>query len=635
MARGMGFRSDIEGLRAVAILLVVFAHAHVPGFPGGFVGVDVFFVLSGYLITGLLLKEASQSGSIDFASFYARRFRRLMPALMVMLLVVCGTAALALSAQAQIDQASAAAAAALWLSNMHFSLSSVGYFAADAEQNLFLHTWSLGVEEQFYLVWPALVLFAGSATHPRRLRLVMGAVLAGSLAACVWLTTAEPNFAFYSMPTRAWQFAGGALALLGVQRVRLSPTTARLAGWAGLGLILWSAITLTPASPYPGWRALVPSVGTALILVAGALRPTEGVGKPLSTYPMQWIGRVSYSWYLWHWPVLLLGDALIPMADGPRRALMVAASFAIACLSYRYVETPFQNNSRILRRPRRLIAVTAAAMAVLVAGTVAWHGRATALDASEVRFTASKQSAVYRLGCDDWIHSGDVKVCAFGPANAHHTAVLMGDSVGAQWFPAIERIYAQHGWRLLVITKSSCPMVDEPFFYPRIRREYTECSTWRRAALDRITAISPDVLILGSTDNYGFTPDQWTEGTSRLLGVVATHAKQIVILRATPALPFEPATCLQAARRFGIVDTVACTAPAASRQSEEVVQSIVAAASRFHNVRIVDMNGAVCPGNECRASVGGHQIYRDTRHLEVEFVESLTAALARRLEQEQ
>lgn len=631
MDRGLEYRSDIEGLRAVAILLVVCAHAHIPGLSGGFAGVDVFFVLSGYLITGLLLKEAGQSGSIDFVSFYARRFRRLMPALVVMLLLVCGTALLTLPARAQIEQASGAAAAAVWLSNIHFALSSIGYFDAGAEQNLFLHTWSLGVEEQFYLVWPALVLIAGSTTHPRRLQFVMACVLTGSLASCLWLTAAEPDLAFYSMPSRAWQFAGGALALLSFQSVRLSPATARLVGWTGLGLIVWSAIILTPAAPYPGWRALGPSVGAAMVLVAGGLRPTQGVGNLLSTQPMQSIGRVSYSWYLWHWPALLLGDALIPIADGPRRILMVLASLAIATVSYRFVETPFRNKASILQRPRRLMAASALTMAAVFAGTVAWHGHATVVDAAEVRLTPGNQSAVYRLGCDDWIRSGEVKVCEFGTTNAQHTAVLMGDSVGLQWFPAIEKIYAQQGWRLLVITKSSCPMVDEPFFYARIRREYTECSDWRRNALDRVAAIAPDVLILGSTDNYGFTPEQWIEGTTRVLRVVATSAKEVVILRATPALPFEPAACLAAARKFGAIDDAACTAPARSQQSAEVARSIGEAASRFSNVRMVDMNAAVCPSDECRAAQGERHIYRDSRHLDVEFVESLTGALSERL----
>src|SRR2546421_330933 len=210
----MTFRPDIEGLRAVAILLVVAAHAKVGGRAGGFIGVDVFFVLSGYLITGLLMQELAQHGSIDFAAFYARRLRRLLPSLIVVLVSTCLLAQQLLPAGEQAQQAMAAATAALWLSNFYFSFSTLEYFGPAAETNLFLHTWSLGVEEQFYLLWPALVLVLAGGAGKRRLWTVMPIVAAAGLLGCIAWTATQPMLAFYMMPARMWQFALGAVVFL-------------------------------------------------------------------------------------------------------------------------------------------------------------------------------------------------------------------------------------------------------------------------------------------------------------------------------------------------------------------------------------------------------------------------------------
>lgn len=235
----MTFRSDIEGLRAIAILLVVAAHAGVPWLAGGFIGVDVFFVLSGFLITGKLVHEATTTGRIQLLPFYVRRLRRLLPALLMMLLVVGVASRWLLSPAALGEQFLTAQMAALWLSNWYFALGNLDYFAPGSETNLYLHTWSLGVEEQFYLVWPALVLWLLARDGERgiaRLRIGMWAVLLASLLACIALTRTAPLLAFYMMPLRAWQFAAGALVWL--MFARTPPASRSLTRAApGLGLL--------------------------------------------------------------------------------------------------------------------------------------------------------------------------------------------------------------------------------------------------------------------------------------------------------------------------------------------------------------------------------------------------------------
>lgn len=648
------FRADIEGLRAIAILLVVAAHADVPWLAGGFVGVDVFFVLSGYLITGLLVREAAATGTIGFADFYARRFRRLMPGLLLML-ACTGLAGWLLVAPAdQPAQAMAAVSAAAWLSNFHFAFSDLGYFTPGAETNLYLHTWSLGVEEQFYVVWPALLVLslgawkhATRATTPDRLKTALAVVLVASLLASLWWTRKEPLLAFYMMPARAWQFALGALIFLqfgeGGDAARKSDVArpdARLlpaAGWLGIGAIIVASIVLDAHTSYPGTWALLPSIGTAAVLAAGTQSSSIGVGRLLSLRPMQGIGRVSYAWYLWHWPVLLLGaNVLRPDIAGNRLGL-VALSFALALASYHWVESPLRRQARLVLRPR--IAVAGAFACMIVAASIAlrWHNHAgdRLKDPDQLPFQAIRYDApaIYAMPCDDWYHSADVKPCSFGPEGAAHTAVAIGDSIGLQWFPALAKIFAGPDWRLLVLTKSSCPMVNVPFFYARIGREFTECGQWRQNALRFIADIDPDIVVLGSTSTYEFGEADWVRGTASVLDAIDDSAGRIAIMRSTPALPFDGPGCLAPRSRLHsfLVGSNACAASASDERNKDVFHWLKLAASEFANVNVVDMTDVVCPLGVCRAEMNDIVVFRDSQHLTAKFTESLSGVLKERL----
>ena len=647
----LGYRADIEGLRAIAILLVVACHATVPGLAGGFVGVDVFYVLSGYLITGLLVQEIRTTGELRFAGFYARRLRRLMPALLLMLAVTCVFGRLLLAPADQPEQASAAASAALWVSNFHFAFSNMGYFAPGPETNLFLHTWSLGVEEQFYLVWPLLVVIvmgawegAKRAPDARRLKWLFGAIFVISFALSLYWTRHAPHLAFYMMPSRGWQFALGALVFLMVGSPQCQPDASvparrwlPLLGWLGLAAILLAAFTINGSMPYPGLRALLPTCGAALVLAAGARGASSGVGRILSWRPMQAIGRVSYSWYLWHWPVLLLGAVLLDATNGWIRLALVVFSLLLATLSYRYFETPIRHYRKLLAKPR--LAVFAALAIMVLAGSFAlrWHADALARmkTPEQLRYEAAHYDApvIYRMGCDDWYHSAQVKICAFGPSNAAHTAIAIGDSVALQWFPAYARIFDKPGWRLLVITKSSCPMVDVPIFYPRIGREYTECSQWRSDALHKVAGLKPDIVIMGSTFTYDYTRSQWINGTKRVLDELAPAAREVYVMRSSPTLPFDGPACV-APRSWlytAIKGNNLCTSPAHTMRSDNVFGWLQTAASGFHNVHLIDLTDAICPGNTCHAEIGNEIVFRDDQHMTATFAASLAPKLARAL----
>lgn len=648
------FRPDIEGLRAVAILLVVAAHADVAWLAGGFIGVDVFYVLSGYLITGLLVKEASANGTIRFAAFYARRFRRLMPALLFMLACTGLGAWLLVAPAEQPELALAAVSAAAWLSNFHFAFSDLGYFTPGAETNLYLHTWSLGVEEQFYLVWPALLALCFGAWrdgarvgNSDRLRVVLLMTFVASLLACLWLTRTAPLIAFYMMPTRAWQFALGALVFLqfgaeigDARGNAMSSAFARLlplAGWLGLGAILVAAILLDGKTPYPGAWALLPSASAAAMLAAGSRPSNAGVGRLLSLRPMQGIGRMSYAWYLWHWPVLLLGANVVRPDVATNRAGLVAVSFALAFASYRWIEAPLRNQARLVERPRIAIACALACTIIAASIGLRWHNHASdrlkgpdQLPFQAIRYDAP---AIYSMPCDDWYHSSDVKPCVFGSEAAPRTAVVMGDSIGLQWFPAFAKIFTEPEWRLVVLTKSSCPMVDVPHFYARIGRVFTECAEWRRNALRYVASLNPDIVILGSTSTYDFSMTDWISGTTSVLEAIQGAASNIVILRSTPALPFDGPGCLaprSTLYRY-LVGSNACAARVRDKHGEDVFHWLDAAARRFPNARVVDMTDAICPSGVCRAELNEMVVFRDSQHLTATFAESLSRTLEERL----
>ena len=658
----LGYRGDIEGLRALAILLVIADHAGLPWLRGGFVGVDIFFVLSGYLITALLVQDVARTGRIRIAVFYARRLRRLLPALLMMLVVVSLVAMVLLAPASQSDQAPTAASAVLWLSNLRFAFATLDYFGPQAENNLFLHTWSLGVEEQFYLVWPALlalVLGAWGKHKPladvNRLKFAMIAIMLISVVACIAWTPLAPQMTFYMMPTRAWQFALGALTLIysGAPKqfaadeehglvapdIDKARRLVRWAGWLGIALVLVAAAWFDPDEPYPGWRALLPSLGAAGVLAAGARASGTGIARVLSWHPLQAIGRISYSWYLWHWPVLILGGTLVSTADSAYRLILVGCSLLLAVLSHRFVEMPIRGSAGLIERPRLFVLASLAVMVVGWALASGWSMLAMA-------WMKAPQQNVYQdarddapliylqsLHCDDFFFNDKVNACVWGPADATHTVVLMGDSLAGQWFPSVAKAFDRPGWRLLVLTKSACPMVNRHIFYKRIGREYTECDTWRTRAFIYLTAVKPDVVILSSNPSAAFDEQQWVDGTSEILRAIGGSVGHIVLLRATPHLPFDGPDCLSMKqwRPSLLARMVDCQAPAYSRQNAKVYEWLLQAAGLFSNVSVLDMNDLVCPRGMCDAERNGQIIFRDNQHLTASFAGSLGNDLAQRL----
>jgi peptidoglycan/LPS O-acetylase OafA/YrhL len=646
----LGYRGDVEGLRGIAILLVIAAHAKVTWLQGGFVGVDIFYILSGYLITGLLVQEAAATGRMRFANFYARRFRRLLPALFLMLAITCLAAKFLIPPTELPRQISNATSAALWLSNFQFAFWNMGYFEPSSDTALFLHTWSLGVEEQFYLVWPLLVVLvlgawkgAKSAARLAWLKWLFAGIFLISFALSLYWTWQSPLFAFYLMPSRAWQFALGGIVFLAVGSPAFKVSTAfanaawlRPAGWLGLAMIVVAGVLIQPAAPYPGTWALVPSFGAALVLVAGAQQRSL-VAKFLSLWPLQALGRVSYSWYLWHWPVLVLGATLVDMNSGWNRMLLVVLSLLIAAASYHFFETPIRHNRKLVARPRAAVVSALVIIAAAVVPLRVWQVQAEgfAHTPSMAAFAAAQndKASVYAMGCSGRYGSAKVLICSFGDPHAAHTIVLLGDSKAAQWTPAFRQVFTQLGWRLLVITKSACPMVDATYIAAPFNPGYVECEQWRKGALRQVTSMRPDIAVLSESYNYPFTKDQWVAGTQNVLTTLAGTADRIYLMRPTPELPVNGPLCLEprGALYAALISKPRCSGVAHVERFENISHWLESAASSFPNAKFVDMTQSVCPDTVCHAELNNIIVFSDSGHMTGTFARTLAPALAQAL----
>ncbi len=363
------FRTDLQGIRAIAVILIVLYHAGVTGLSGGYIGVDVFFVLSGYLITGLLVRELDSSGRIAISSFYARRARRILPASFVVLVVTLVASAVVLSPIHFASTSKDVAAAAIYVPNIRFALEQTDYWHP-ASISPVLHFWSLGVEEQFYLLWPTFLLlawrFAGRST--RGLAFWVCAATAASLVLGVLLTPARPTAAFYLLPTRAWELGVGAMLVFADRRFRAMPASlSSLAAWLGLLMIGAATVLFDSSTPFPGVAALLPVVGTAMLVAAGASGRRAWPQPFLASRPMQYAGRISYSLYLWHWPLLVLG-AVFAAAVTPavRVPIEVGLAVLLAAATYRWVEDPLRVGRLIGTVPRRNLSIAAVGSLCLV-----------------------------------------------------------------------------------------------------------------------------------------------------------------------------------------------------------------------------------------------------------------------------
>src|SRR5215207_4386565 len=643
------FRPDIEGLRGAAILLVVLFHARVRALAGGFVGVDVFFVLSGFFITGLLVRERETNGEVSLNEFYGRRALRLLPALLVVLLA---TLAIVFTLYAPIDRslvAATARAVALHAGNVEFARGALNYFSSS--DNPLLHTWSLAVEEQFYLVWPLLLvvvvplLLRDDADRiAERRTMVRAIVVAGvvSLAASLWITRTAQPWAFFGMPTRIWEFAlGGALWLALAERPPASARVAMMLQVAGLIAIGIAVVSYDRATPYPGAAALLPALGAAALIAGGAWAPDGAISRGLSLAPLRWLGRLSYVWYLWHWPLVGLGEVLDPSIGVAGRLGWSAGALALAWLTYRLVERPARDGA-LSRLPDRWIAP--AALVASVAAALFAHGL---MRGAERRVASTNQRAfasarVDRVSHPCWANSvEDARTpCVLGDRGGATVVALLGDSHAEHWLGALDRAGREHGWRIDAMVKGGCPVADMgELGSARFARYYRECARYREAMLRRIVAMRPAAVVLSSWDHYipvdgqaddwQVTPAMWERGLRRTYARLAAAGIRTIVIRDVPRTGFDVPACLSR-RAARLPFARSCTYERAASLSRSAVAA-QDAALRGLPVWLIDMNDQLCDSPRCGVVRNGVIVFTDDNHLTASFSRSLAPALGRRV----
>ncbi|MEV3902817.1 acyltransferase family protein [Mycobacterium sp. NPDC050551] len=569
-----GYRPDIEGLRAVAIILVLLAHAGVSRLEGGYVGVDVFFVISGFLITQMLVREVRSTGRLRVRRFYARRARRLLPASAVTLVASALLAWAFLPQSRWVDTAYDIMSSAVYLVNWRLAEEAVDYFSANSSPSMVQHFWSLAVEEQFYIFWPCLIIgaaFLARITRRRRITgtLMLALALVGlpSLAWSIYYTASSPSHAYFVTTTRVWELAlGAALAILAVNGRCLPRRVAVVVGWAGLAAIIAAAVLFTRATPFPGTAALLPTLGSAAVIAAGLsadARRRGSASQLLSTGPMETVGRLSYSLYLCHWPIVVVATAVLGTLSPVTGLLAVSAAFIPAYLLHHHVENPIRFSQAGLQYSGpmlKLAAVTTvvsltAGMALYIANwppappfvppTIAvMNGADTTNTASQTGGAQSDQpvdrtnpNAILGAGllredplndpngapkdksahivpdplvanedytqCTQVIESAEVRSCAYGKQDSDVVVAVVGDSHANQWVPGLAKVAEKKGWALVEYTKAACSFSDVPVA-TKDQKPYPSCNEWSAAVLDQLIAEKPTMVITAQSSKGVF-----------------------------------------------------------------------------------------------------------------------------------
>jgi len=663
------FRHDIQGLRAIAVFLVVAYHAGF-GFSGGFVGVDVFFVVSGFVITRMLSTELNDHGRVNFRRFYLRRIRRLLPALCAMLTGVLVLSMVFTPLASQGVTARTGIAAALINANTylaHFA-GSGGYFGLGSEANALLHTWSLSVEEQFYVVFPFLFAAAWAvsrrkktsrrttANHPINMAILIAVAIVSFVAS--WLLTSgrvNPSgrgidIAFYYAPFRAWEFAIGAIiALFSTRMATISRTAATSLSLVGIGLLTISAFIYDDNTLFPGVTAVVPVIATALLITGGGSTVTNIITRILGVKPLRFIGDISYSWYLWHWPFIVFAAGLWSNSS---LAKVVAAGLSLipAWASYRFIESPIR--ARKDAPPRRTLALGAICVALPVLASFALIGTHRLLNNLSLFAPFALHSDVQR-GCSTPTPMGmrTGLDCRWETPNPRGVAVLVGDSNAGQFTEGF--VLAANSIELDadIATQSSCPFVD--LRLQTWSKENTTCAYFVAKTMAHLISIKPEVVVIASANDgyikqpyFSFrSPDgkisyvtseekaqAIEDGLAHVIRILRGAKIRVVIVHTIPKFEKWEPIAMAPIRIIGpshwMTATIAKSTALGARQTAFGAEKRAADES---GAATLDFFNELCPTDHCSTRANGIWIYRDYGHISVEKSRQLSATFAQAL----
>jgi peptidoglycan/LPS O-acetylase OafA/YrhL len=657
----------VQGLRGIAVLVVVIMHAGLP-LPGGFTGVDIFFVISGFVITRALMKRLSADGHLRMSTFYFARIRRLLPALALMLTVVLLASMVLGAIGAMGITARTGAAAALINANTYLMLFDVGgYFDAASALNPLLHTWSLSVEEQFYVVFPTLLLLSwvgvrrfrpGAPMARVRWMLIAGTTLSFALA--TYLSFVVPAAAaggllgridYYSAFTRGWEFAAGGLLVVAPLAIARTRRTSTLVAASGTALIVIGLITISDSRTYPGPLTLLPVVGAVLVIAAGTSELANPVSAALSTGPMVWLGNLSYSWYLWHWPLIVFAGIWWSGAAVPRVAA-AAASLGVAWLSMRFLEEPIRFRPNPSRRSTLRLATVCVCLPLVAALALGqWH--ATLKNDDTINPFALHLDSL--LDCDSPAPLGKKPTeCTWPVVGSRGRAVLVGDSLAGQYSEAFVQGMAAAGIDAEIATLSACPFME---FRGNADQAHDlgftpdrECASFVRRTMAQLLADPPDIVFISSSaqrflpapagvapaaasDSRALPDQQWTQARATMIRRLQAAGSSVVMIDPLTKFdgwgpltegPFKesPAiTVLLGGSRYN--PQVPRSRAKTSLSRAVAAEDAAVAETGADHLQFFDV---VCASSTCSARNGEDWTYRDFEHLSVATARGLSSS---------
>lgn len=623
-------------------------------------GVDVFFVISGYLITGLLQRELTKNGSISLPRFYSRRVRRLAPVATLVLLATLAATPL-LPEALWSSTAWEVVASAMYVENWRLSWLAIDYLGAGETPSPVQHYWSLSIEEQFYILWPG-IMIAGTALARRMslpprlgLLLILWALTVTSFVASVALTRRSPESAYFLTHTRAWELGlGGLLALHSLPP--LAGRIRELMRSLGLGAIIISAVTYSEETAFPGYAAVLPTLGTALVIAAGATQARWSSFRLLACRPSQQLGDISYSLYLWHWPIIVVYGAYHPGHIDLSNGLAIAViCLLLSTFSKRHIEDRFRLGSKDTPRPWSALGVGlgsisltsgAAALVLFVVevpqplaarglpkgaypGPYALLTNAPVPPGVSVRpslAVAKKDTAdVYENGCHLRFSGIDPRPCEYGRGDSDFHVVVAGDSHAANWIPALAVLAEQRGWRLTTHTKSSCALLRAPV--SRRGKRYPECQAWGARVLESVRQTRPDLVVWAKSSGSNLWTADGDEPSSMEGAIIDVwrHLEhlgvRVIAIADTPIFPFDPPSCLSKKTTCSVRRAVAFRD-----------DPILPAGKRNPSTPVIDMTDALCTATECPAVVGNVLAWRDRHHLTATYARMLAPFLGNRID---